>query len=64
MGRPPLPEHERRTEVLQLRMTKGERADMQDGADAAGEQLSEFIRNAALEKAERVTKRPIKGARG
>lgn len=57
MGRPPLPESERRTEVLQLRLTKGERRGMEGGAEAAGEQLTEFIRGAALEKAEKLTKK-------
>ena len=57
MARPPLPDSERRSEVLQLRLTKGERKDMEDGADACDEQLSEFIRGAALEKAERLIKK-------
>ena len=57
MGRPPLPESERRSEVLQLRLTKGERKDMEVGAEASGEQLTEFIRGAALEKAARVAKK-------
>jgi len=60
MGRPPLPESERRSQVLQLRLTKGERKDMEAGADASGEQLTEFIRGAALEKASRVTNRQKK----
>lgn len=54
MGRPPLPDSERRSEVLQLRLTKGERKGMEDGAAVAGEQLTEFIRGAALEKADRL----------
>lgn len=33
---------------------------MEDGAEAAGEQLSEFIRGAALEKAERAIARKLK----
>lgn len=33
---------------------------MEDGAEAVGEQLSEFIRGAALEKSQRVTKKPKK----
>ncbi|WP_425492552.1 plasmid mobilization protein [Lysobacter changpingensis] len=57
MARPPLPESERRTEVLQLRLTKGERKDLDEGAEASGEQVSEFIRTAALEKAKRVKKK-------
>lgn len=43
--------------MLQLRLTKGERRGMEGGADAAGEQLTEFIRGAALEKAEKLTKK-------
>lgn len=57
MVRPLLPESERRSEVLQLRLTKGERRGMEEGAAAAGEQLSEFIRSAALDKAERAIKK-------
>jgi len=57
MARPPLPDSERRTEVLQLRLTKGERKDLDEGAEATGEQVSEFIRTAALDKAKRVKKR-------
>jgi len=60
MARPPLPDSERRTEVLQLRLTKGERKDLDEGAVATGEQVSEFIRTAALDKVKRVKKR--KGA--
>lgn len=33
---------------------------MEAGADASGEQLTEFIRGAALEKASRVTKKAKK----
>lgn len=57
MARPPLPDSERRTEVLQLRLTKGERKDLDDGAEATGEPVSEFIRAAALDKAKRVKKK-------
>jgi uncharacterized protein (DUF1778 family) len=60
MARPPLPESKRRSEVLQLRLTKGERADMEGGASASGEILSEFIRGAALEKAERLAGKPAR----
>lgn len=51
MPRPPKPESERRSEVLQLRLTKVERDTLERGASKHGEQLSEFIRSAALEKA-------------
>lgn len=57
MVRPLLPESERRSEVLQLRLTKGERKGMEEGAAAAGERLSEFIRAAAMDRVERVTKK-------
>lgn len=56
MPRPKLPEHRLRSEVLQLRLTIDERKKMKAGADSAGEQLSEFIRGAALEKAMRLQK--------
>lgn len=51
MGRPPLPEGERRSEVLQLRLTRDERAGLEAGAEAAGQVLSDFIRTSALERA-------------
>lgn len=64
MARPPLPESERRTEVLQLRLTKGERKDLDEGAEASGEQVTEFIRKAALDKAKRVKKKKGAPAQG
>lgn len=57
MTRPPLPESKRRSEVFQLRLTKGERKELDEGAAAAEEPLSEFIRGASLEKAKRVKKK-------
>ncbi len=51
MARPQKPADEVRSQVLQLRLTVDERATMESGAERAGEQLSQFIRNAALEKA-------------
>lgn len=51
MVRPPKPANEVRSQVLQLRLTIDERASLEAGAERAGEQLSQFIRNAALEKA-------------
>lgn len=47
-----MPASERRTEVLQLRLTKGERETLDEGAAEAGEVVSEFIRGAALDRAE------------
>jgi len=52
MVRPKKPADEVRSQVLQLRLTAVERAAMERGAEAAGEQLSEFIRRAAMERAE------------
>ena len=62
MARPPLPDSERRSEVLQLRLTSGERKAMEVGASTADEQLSEFIRGAALEKAEKLSAKKAKRA--
>ncbi|MFP7721405.1 plasmid mobilization protein [Lysobacter sp. A3-1-A15] len=55
MGRPPLPDSERRSEVLQLRLTTGERKALDDGAQAVDQSTSDFIRTAALDKARRVS---------
>lgn len=56
--RPPKhPEH-KKSEYLQLRMTKAERACMQAGAKVAGQPLSKFIRTAAMEKATLLTAKP------
>lgn len=55
MARPALPESERRSEIVQTRVTKGERKQIEAGAKAADEQVAEFIRGAALEKAERLS---------
>lgn len=52
MVRPNKPADEVRSQVLQLRLTVGEREAMERGADAAGEKLSEFIRTAAMERAQ------------
>jgi uncharacterized protein (DUF1778 family) len=47
--------------VLQLRLTRDERARMEAGAEAAEQVLSEFIRSSALDRAKallaKVTKR-------
>ena len=54
MPRPPLPPDERRSEVLQLRLRVDEREQMDIGAALAGEPVTEFVRNAGLERAERL----------
>lgn len=55
MARPKKPDEARRTEYLQLRMTKNERAALERGAKSYKQALSDFIRRAALEKAHAVT---------
>jgi len=55
MVRPKKPADEVRSQVLQLRLTVGEREAMEKGAEAVGEQLSEFIRRAALDRSEKAT---------
>jgi len=52
MVRPNKPADEVRSQVLQLRLTVGEREAMERGAEATGEKLSEFIRTAAMERAQ------------
>ena len=54
MARPPLPDEERRSEVLQLRLTKAERELLDAGAEAAEMLLTEFIRETALNRAKRL----------
>lgn len=51
MARPPKPADEVHSQVLQLRLTAAERAAMEAGAERAGKRLTQFIREAALEKA-------------
>lgn len=48
MVRPKLPESERKTEVLQIRLTKAERRFLDKGAKRAGLSITEFIRLHAL----------------
>ena len=57
MARPPLPDAKKRSEVLQVRLTKGERKTLDEGADIYGEPVSEFVRTAALDKAKRLKKK-------
>jgi uncharacterized protein (DUF1778 family) len=51
MARPPKPLDEVRSQVLQLRLTVGEREALEHAAARAGESLSEFIRRSAMERA-------------
>lgn len=58
MARPPLPESERRSHVIQTRVTTDERKLVEDGADAVGTTPAEFLRDAALEKAAKTLAKP------
>ena len=61
MARPPLPESERRSEIVQTRVTKDERQRIEAGAQVAEEQVAEFVRGAALDKADKLlTKKAAK----
>jgi uncharacterized protein (DUF1778 family) len=51
MARPPKPPDQVRSEVLQLRLTAGERATLEAGAERAKVTITEFIRSAALANA-------------
>jgi hypothetical protein len=44
MGRPPKPKAERRTETVQLRMSRAELKELEEKAKAAGISVSEFLR--------------------
>lgn len=56
MARPPLSEARRRSEVFQLRLTKGERELLDRAVEVSEFPLSELIRDAALAKARRLIK--------
>jgi hypothetical protein len=48
LGRPPLPKGEARTELLQVRLTKGEHKSITEQAKTKGVELSEWVRTAIL----------------
>lgn len=50
MSRPPLPDHERRTVNLTVRLTKGEAADLAARAAELGLAAGPFLREAALSR--------------
>lgn len=52
-GRPPLPDADRRSGWIQLRVQLGEKADLVDAAEDAGLTLSAFILRLALRAARR-----------
>lgn len=58
MARPPLPESERRSHILQTRVTSDEKSLVEEGAEAVGATPAEFLRDAALEKATKALAKP------
>lgn len=62
MARPPLPDSERRSHVIQTRVTADEKSLVEGGAEAVGATPAEFLRDAALEKAAKALTKP-KGRR-
>lgn len=54
MARPPLPESERRSQVLQLRLTKAEREFLDEAAEALGVTITDLIRDSAMREAARL----------
>lgn len=57
MARPPLPDDQRRSELVKFRVSKDEQAAITAGADAAEVPVSEFVRDAALAKTRAVTRK-------
>ena len=57
-GRPPLSDAERRSQILQTRVTLKERELVEAGAEAEGATPAEFLREAALQRASRVLSKP------
>lgn len=57
MARPPLPDDQRRSELVKFRVSKDEQTAIMAGADAAEVAMSEFVRDASLAKAKAVTRK-------
>lgn len=57
MARPPLPDDQRRSELVKFRVSPTEQASITAGADAAQVGISEFVRDAALEKAQALARK-------
>jgi hypothetical protein len=53
MGRPPLPEQERKAHMFRIRMTQAEREEINRAASADGENSSEWARKVLLKSAKR-----------
>jgi hypothetical protein len=48
MGRPPKPDHLRRSEVLQVRLTPGELAELKRSSRQLGETMGDILRAGAV----------------
>lgn len=57
MARPPLPDDQRRSQLVKFRVSPSEEASIKAGADAAETAVSEFVRDAALEKAKALVRK-------
>jgi len=57
MPRPKLPANDRRTEVLQVRLSPTERAKLKAGAKAGGTSETDLLRSSGLAEAKRLTNR-------
>ena len=56
MGRPPMPDDERKAHMFRIRMTQAERDEIDRAADAQGESASEWARVLLLKSARRVAR--------
>ena len=56
-GRPPLPIAEKRSEFMGVKLTIGERAEIDAAARSSGIPASQIIRAGALKEARRIAKR-------
>lgn len=63
MARPSLPDDQRRSELLKFRASPDEQATIKAGADAVQVGLSEFMRDAALEKAHAIARKRKRATR-
>ena len=54
MGRPPLPDDERKAHMFRIRMTQAERGEIDVTAQAQGEPSSEWARGVLLKAARRI----------
>jgi uncharacterized protein (DUF1778 family) len=57
MSRPKIADSDRRTEVLQIRLTKHEKSTLEQAAKQAGSSVTELMRSAALWQCKRINER-------